>query len=41
VSNIGVPNFNQTLAGSAGGNSGQHLNIKVGAATYKIALLNN
>jgi hypothetical protein len=41
VSNVGVPNFNQTPAGSAGGNSGQHLVIKVGTTTYKIALLNN
>jgi len=39
VSNVGVPNFNQTLANSAGGSSGQHLNIKVGATSYKIALL--
>lgn len=41
VSNVGVPNFNQTLASTSSGSSGNHLVIKVGATTYKIALLNN
>lgn len=40
VSNVGVPNFNQTTAGTAGAAANVWLNIRVGATNYKIALLN-